>query len=599
MPRFTQLAAHVEEARLRERFEGARVALVTTQFAVHERNDRHGRECPCCGHTDAWNLGTFDDLAVQIDLADGTRRNRWELSANGQEAFDDLAASAAPWGTPGADIWHAPIVYRCSEDAVAQICDDVSETIYWSGGWRSSKTHRMCSWWSRGWVKYGGMGETFWLLAPGLARAFKLMLKIFVGKSSNPAVLPLHDGRPMLVAGDLPVAHTATHLNHRMIDGSIVELYHAGRGGGANLEGDDVRRAALDEAARVRGGDAYQVLRGRVAQNLGKGGAVGMASVPDDEGAWLYDDVVQPFEQHGHRPDYHHTKVYTVSAFDNIWIPMETIQRMSDGTTDPKVKAEKIEGQWTRRGLYAYGDVWIEDEFARDIASHEPAAWGFTHDVTSQVCRPLWGLKPTDRVPYVGAVDSNWDPQTALLGRVFGDPNDPSTWTLVFLAEQIIEGDSRTAAEELAAKDGGRYRESCLVPDGTMFHDSHFHGTRAKNSNDAAEYKRAGFRVRPPMRAKGEEYSPPVLESRGVVREMMRQRRTFVSTIGAPSLAHAITKVPSRPKRQSDSNTYLDKRIYNCDDCLRYLEWRLFSKRVLPRAKGMQIHSGGTIARTQ
>lgn len=594
MPRVNQLYAAAEKQYLREAFEGAPVALVTTTFAVHERNDRPGRECPCCGNVDAWCIGRFEDLAMMVDLRDGTRRNRWAMSEEGRAAFDALADTASPWGTPGAEVWHAPIVYRCSEDAVEQICDDVSETIYWSGGWRSSKTHRMCSWWTRGWVKYGGAGETFWLLAPGLARAFKLMLKIFVGKSSNPAILPLHDGRPMLVAGSLPEQYTAAHLNHRMIDGSQVEIYHAGRGGGANLEGDDVRRIALDEAARVRGGEAYQVMRGRVAQNLGQGGAVGMASVPDDEGAWLYDDVVQPFEQHGHRSDYHHTRVYTVSAYDNIWIPRSKIEAMDAGTTDPKVKLEKIEGRWTRQGLYAYGDVWVEDEMARDIASHEPAAWGFTHDVTSQVCRPLWGLKPTEKVPYAGAVDSNWDPQTAQLARVFGDPNDPETWTLVFLAEQIMEGDSRTAAEALAEKDNGRYRDSCLVPDGTMFHDSHYHGPKAKNSNDAAEYKRAGFRVRPPMRAKGEEYSPPIAESRGVVRELMRDGRILVSTFGAPSLAHAITKVPKREKRHSDSNTYLDKRIYNCDDCLRYLAWRLFSKRVLPRARGIRFHTGAT-----
>lgn len=593
MPRVDQLYAHAERDYLRKKFGGARGVLVTTEFAVHERNDRPGRVCHCCGHPESWCVGRFQDLAVFIDIADGTRRNRWQLSADGQAEFDELAGEAKPWGTAGAEVWHAPIVYRCSEDAVEQICDDTSETILWSGGWRSSKTHRMGSWWSRGWVKYGGMGETFWLLAPGLARAFKLMRKIFVGKASNPAILPLHEGEPMLAFG-LPEAHTSAHLNFPMLDGSLVEIYHAGRGGGANLEGEDVRRAGLDEGARVKGGEAYQVLRGRVAQH---GGQVGIASVPDDEGAWLYDDVVAQFEQHGDKPDYHHTRVYTVSAFDNIWIPEENIRRMEAGTTDPKVKTEKIHGLWTRKGLYAYGDAWLEDEFCRDIGSHEPSAWGFEHDLTTQIARPIWGLRGEEKASYVGAADSNWDPQTTILGRVFGDRDKPDTWTLVLLAEQVLEGDSDTAARELVAKEGGKYQGACLVPDGTMFHDSHYHGPRANKTNDAQQYKRHGFRVVPPMRAQGGEFNPSVLESRKLNRIMMRARRILVSSTGCPMLMHALTKVPNRPKRKGDAHTYLDKRIYNFDDCVRYIVWRLFSKRELPRRQGLRIHQGAPTAR--
>lgn len=593
MPRIIDAYAQEEEDYLVERFGSARAVLVTTRFAVHEPNDRPGRECHCCGHKLAWCIGGFDDLATIIDLEDHTRRNRWQLSAEGQRGFDELAGEAQPWGTPDADLWHAPIVYRVTEDSIAQICDDTPGTKYWSGGWRSKKTTTMGQWWSRGWVKLGGDGQILVLAAPGLKRAWKLMRKIFVGKAGNPAILPLHEGLPMLAASPLPVSHSVTDPSFAMLDGSIIELYHVGTGRGANLEGDDWVRAALDEGARVKDdGSAYEVMRGRVAEH---GGAVGIASVPDDEGKWLYEKVVAEWEQRGERSK--HVRVYTCATLDNIFLPKDELQAMADGTKDPKVYAEKIEGLWTRRGLYAYGDCWKIDEHQRDCDSTDPRAWGFPDDVTAQVARPIWGLRADEPVAWVGGADSNWDPQTTILGKVFGVRSDPSTWTLVLLVEQVLEGDSETAARTLAERDDGRFYGACIVPDGSMFHESHYHGPKKDCTNDAQQYRKHGFRVVPPMKAHGDEFNPGVKESRELNRIMMRANRILVSATGCPMLAHAITKVPNREKRKADSNTYLDRRVYNFDDSLRYLTWRLFSKRTLPRRPGLKIHGVSAGAR--
>jgi hypothetical protein len=589
VPRKDQLYAAAERNHLRQTFAGARTVLVTTQIAPHERNDRPGRECPCCGSTSAWGLGKFDDLSILVDAVSGLRRNRWELSAPGVESFDEMASMAEPWGQPDATTWHVPIVFRCREDQIDALCDDVSETILFSGGWRSGKTYLVDQWWIRGWVKLGGRDRKFWLLAPLGKQAFNNMRKIFHGREGDPSIVPKYNEKPVL-AYDFPNKHTDASLTFTFIDKSRGELYAVGKTDGANLEGDEVMRIGYDEAARVRTSGAYEVSRGRVMQSSGQ---VGLSTVPHDDAPWIYDEIVKEFEEHGDNPDYHERRVVTCSTRDNVFIPPENIERLYAGTKDPKVVSEKLDGRWNRRGLYAYVDVWEEDEFVRDIRSHEPAAWGFEHDVTAQVARAGWGLSADELVPYIGGGDANWHPMTNLMARVFGNRNKPETWTLVFLDEQLIEGDAEEAAQSLAERDRGRYKGSAICCDASMFWDSHAHGGRANKTNDARMFKRFGFHVRPPILAGGES-NPDVIESRKPVRMMMRDSRILVSSFGCPGLANAIPRVPNRVKLKRDSGAAIDRTVYNFEDCMRYPVWRCFSKILLPKRQGLRIHSGLT-----
>jgi hypothetical protein len=573
MPRREELTRHAELKELKGRFEGARHALVTTQIIPHERNDRPGRECPCCGSTQAWGHSALDDLSVLIDRDTGKRHNRWkQQSGDGSLAlYDSRAAKAQPWGTEGALTWHCPITYRCTEAQVDALTDDTSEVLLFSGGWRSGKTYLSDSWWTRGWVKFGGRGEIFWLISPFLIRTWKNMRKIFFGKESDAPILPMHNGVPILGHG-FPEKHTSSHMHFEMIDQSRVELYHASQA--SHLEGDDVRRIQFDEAARVRHPDAFQVCRGRVAQSMG---AVGLATVPDDEGPWIYDEIVQPFEQ-GISSG---ARVVYINSYDNVFVANEAIARLEKGTNDPKVVEEKIHGRWTMKGAFAYGDV-FSDAHAIDTNSHEPEAWGFKHDCTRAATKGLWGPNGVD---YIGGADSNWRPQTALIGKIFGDIEHPATWTLCMLDEMVLDGDTQMAATKLAGLHGGKYRgKTGLIPDGNMFRDANYHGGSANQSNDAAEYKRLGFRVAPPIRIDGTKASNPnVLEARKLVRIMLRENKLLFSEVGCPSLIAALPKVPSRPKAPGDAGTYMDRKVYNFDDSLRYVCWKFFSKRLLPK----------------
>jgi hypothetical protein len=575
VPRKDQLYAAAERNHLRQTFSGARIILVTTQIAPHERNDRKGRECPCCGSKFAWGLGKFDDLAFMVDAVSGLRRNRWELSAPGVESFDEMSSMAAPWGTPDAVTWHAPIVFKCREEQVDALCDDVTETLLFSGGWRSGKTYLGDQWWLRGWAKLGGRDRKFWLLAPLGKQAFNNMRKIFHGREGDPPLMPTFDDRPIL-AYDFPNKHTDASLAFSFIDRSRGELYPVAKTDGANLEGDEVMRILYDEAARVRTSGAYQVARGRVMQS---GGQVGLSTVPDDEGPWIYDEIVKEFEEHGDRADYHSHRVVTCSTRDNVFLDPVKIERTYEGTKDPKVISEKLDGRWNRR--------------------HEPKAWGFEHDVTNQVARAHWGLPADESVPYLGGGDANWHPMTNLMARMFGNRNDPETWTLVFLDEQLLDGDAEEAASSLAERGHGRYKGAAICCDPSMFWDSHAHGGRQHKTNDARMFARFGFRMKAPIVSGGGESHPDVMENRKLVRMLMRDGKILVSSFGCPGLANAITRVPNRPKRKGDSGAAIDRTVYNFDDCVRYLTWRIFSKRLLPRRPGLRIHSGLTTNATR
>jgi hypothetical protein len=64
---------------------------------------------------------------------------------------------------------------------------------------------------------------------------------------------------------------------------------------------------------------------------------------------------------------------------------------------------------------------------------------------------------------------------------------------------------------------------------------------------------------------------------------MLRENKLLFSEVGCPSLIAALPKVPSRPKAPGDAGTYMDRKVYNFDDSLRYVCWKFFSKRLLPK----------------
>lgn len=599
MPRFQTITANREKAALREELAQPALLRVHTSFAVHERNDVPGRVCPCCGSENAKLVGREDDLEVLVVPRKQMRRNSWDvLTPDGRAMFRQHADSAEPWGSEGATVWDVPIVYTCGVDQVEQIRDDDTMVMLWSGGWRSMKSHTCAQWWSRGWVRYGAQGELFWLMGPLEVTAFRLMERIFYGRGRaedggtkrSPSVLPSYQdeetGLPMsMLAHGLPDKVGRRDPSFTMCDGSRVELRHAQRD--AALEGDDVRRIMVDELVRLRTKSSYRICLGRVTQCNGQ---IGAATVPDQEGEWVYDEIVAPFEQGVGKG----RRVFTLPTTGNLWLGEEQAQRLKDQCDDSVMLDEKFYGKWARAGLYAYASEFKPDIHVLDIIGHEAGDWGFEHDVTKQAARGLFKGKPAD---YLGVRDFNFRPQTGLVVRVFAsDPRDRSTWTLAFLDEHLESGDARRAAKSFSEHfRAGKYAGAGLVCDCNGFYDGHRYGGRPSKTTDAWEFEAKGFMVRPPLftpkkasargrSTGGEARNPGLSDSKKLVRRLLEQNRILVDSV-CIKLIRALPRVPRGEKRASQANTAADRQIFNFDDCVRYICWALFADEIASKPK--------------
>jgi hypothetical protein len=605
VPRFAKITAANERAELRERISQPALLRVHTEFRIHVRNDVPGRECPCCGSAHAWSIGSENDLEVLVSPRRQQRRNAWQImTPDGREAFREYADAAQPWGTAGAEVWDVPIVYTCGEQQVEQIRDDETMTLLWSGGWRSMKSHTCAQWWSRGWVRFGSQGELFWLMGPQEITAFRLMERIYYGRGRgedgkpkrSPSIFPCYPdpetGEPRsMVASGLPRKVGQRDPAFLHCDGAKIEIRHAMAD--AALEGDDVRRIMGDEAVRWRSVTSYQIALGRVTQC---GGQVGLATVPDDTGEWVYDEVVAPFEQKqpGSR------RVFTLPTSGNLWLAPAAAARLEAQCIDATTKAQKIDGEWTREGMFAWANEFRADRHVLDVVGHRAEDWGFAHDVTEQVVRWLFGGKTA---PYGGTRDFNFIPQSGLLWRVFAmDRRDRKTWTLVILDEHVEKGDARKGARSLTTFRGGKYVGAALICDRNGFWDGHIYGGRPSKTSDAWEFEAQGFLVRPPLWTPkttgkdgkvhgGKAENPGDGDSKKVVRKLLAEDRLLIDS-NCVKLAAAIPRVPRGEKRKNQANTALDKQIYSFGDNLRYVAWAIFWEEIGHKPKATSTVRG-------
>lgn len=614
MARQDQINLASELAALQRELGGPRLTLVTTTIIPVEPNDVPGRQCPITGSERVRGLEVIDDLSFMVDHDTGDRTNRWTLGEDDLVEYDALASAAVRYDDPDADehpFWHAPIVWQCPEDHVEDLLDDETQVIFESGGWRSGKTIRIDQWWQRGWCKYGRHGERFWLMGPEVINAWRMYQKLFVGSAEMPPLFPSLDLRqPSFLAIDPPDRRTRRDLEFRLIDGSIVELYHV-KGKVSHVEGESVRRIAIDEAWAMPTSAGYDVALGRVMQCNGQ---VGLSSVPDEDCQWMYEKIVAEYERRGAhiprklsrpererpiarsraKPD--HIKCRFISGYDNPWMPRDAVDRALAAQPDEVVADNKIRGLWTRRGLYAYSSVWDPATQCRDELSCEAPAWGLGPDITEEVIRREFGKKGCTwggGVDFSGGGDK---PQTRIWWKVFGDIERWETWNLVIMDEESTATDAKSASAESKRRAGGRYVGACMVGDPNGFHDSNREGGRATKTNDAQHYKLAGFQMVAPIATQQagqmpKYSSPEVGESRTCLRDLMRRRVLWVNEGKCPGSANALAKAPNRRKRNADKNTWIEKQVYAFEDCFRYVAWKIFSKHQLRRDRSAQAEA--------
>lgn len=597
MARRAQISLESELQEFREEAERPRIYVVRSYIVPCEPAPHPGWECPITGETKVKALEQRPDLQTAIVLDDGMRVNRWESDP---DEWDDLFGGAVDWREASSsgtyhEAWEIPLLFKvpAREDMIDVLVSEGYETIYFSGGWRSGKTYMAGQKWAREWMLRGGRGRRFWLFGPKLQNAYRIYEKLFRGRDGNDPIFPaetLGDGRSRsLVAPGGPTQFSPNRqcLTFAWVDWSICEQYH-GAGEGGHLEGDSVEAVLGDEITRVPKSGPYDVCTGRVMES---GGPVILSGVPDDAGDWVYDKVVAPFESGKSSGEPGPRLVLYMSGYDNPWVPDAAIKRREDAETDPKVKAEKIHGRWDRHGRFAYADVWDDAVHIREELSHEAAAWGLGADITEHVSK----AKLKHKARYIVGVDFNADPQTRVICKVFGKKDDWTTWSLVVVDVIVTEGDAKDSADELAGatkwsdrRHGARYVGAACVLDANAFHSFHRYGGRKSKTYDAVHYRNLKFGAVPPIKnvhvgKPSTNSNPELRQSRTVLRHLMKEQRLFVSS-SCDDVVFAIKNAPRRRKSPNDRSTWMDKKVFNCEDSLRYVGWRIYGRLIETRA---------------
>ena len=578
------VSASDERALLQQELGGPRFVYVAVEILPVEPCDVDGYIDPITGDSGVRCLEVVPDFSMLIDRETMRRYNAW-TSPEHAEKVGRFAALAVPpeQCDPGSLVVEVRLRLKCPASRVHVLLDDASEVVYLSGGWRSGKTFLMLQKWLRAVLRNGGPGRRAWLVGPEKKNAWRMVETLFRGRQGTPALAPTMGldkykrPRSLLVADRLARNHRANDLEFHLLDGTACEPFHT-RGGAGHLEGEAAFVIAYDEARLDHESDPFDIMRGRVMADQGQ---VIVASVPDDGAPWLYEKVVAEAERQKHW-EVPATRMHTLDAFGNPYVPDEAVKRAMKNESDPIVRDQKFLGIWTMRGAYAYSDVYDDLKHERDHLSHDAEAWGVGDDITTHVQRST--CKRTGG-SYIVGVDFNWEPQTRLVCKVFGQQGKPETWTLVCLDEVVtLKCDAKQAAKELAKRKRGKYRNSVVVADCNGFHSAHRYGGRESANHDSYYYAEAKFRPVAPIHTrrdgggtKTKHSNPQIGESRTLVRELMREGRLFINAGGCPRLVNAIRKAPNRRKRKADAGTWLDREVYNLEDCLRYVAWRVFS----------------------
>lgn len=597
MPAQEQIVSRAAERRQLERdLGGPRFIYVVVEIIPVEPCDRPGYVCPITGDPKVKALEVIPDFSFLIDRETMFRYNSWG-SAEHAEKVAKFAAIAEPIDRCTGLVAELRIQLKQPQSRVHILLDVVTEVIYLSGGWRSGKTFLMLMKWLRETLRCGGHGRRSWLIGPQKKNAWRMVEAVFRGRRGTPALVPTvgldqyKKPRSALISGRLAKGHLANELDFTLIDGTSVEPSHT-RAGAGHLEGEAAFIIAYDEARLDAESDAFDIMRGRVMADMGQ---VIVASVPDDDAPWLYEKVVSEAERQK-QWDVPNVKCLELDGYGNPWVPDEAIDRAVKGESDPIVRDQKFFGKWTMRGMYAYTDVYDAVKHERDHLSHSAEAWNVGPDITRHVTRSMC-RRVAD---YIVGVDFNWEPQTRVVFKVFGQQGDPKSWVFVVLDEVIsLKCDAKTAARELWHRKNGKYRGAVVVADCNGFHSTHSYGGREAKNFDQWYYAEKKFKPVAPIETfndagKKTHSNPGIGESRTLIREMLREDHLLINAGSCPRTVNMMSKAPNRRKRKSDAGTWIDREIYNLEDCVRYVVWRCLSKHLVgkkprPTANGMAI----------
>jgi hypothetical protein len=485
-----------------------------------------------------------------------------------------------------------PIPLRCHEAQLELLLDETHKVIAAFGGNRSGKTAVAVYWIVRQWMKRGGRGARFWLVADERDKAMTLMEKLILGEYTEqytpPALPEIRPGVPLL-ATRWPTSAQVADLSIHMVDGSRFYLKHAGKKGG-NLKGKAIQAAILDEACEVDHRENWTILLARTIDSRGQV----FAPTTPIAGHWMREEVADA-------TDCEHIFHKELSLYENPWISADEIQRTIETIGDQATVDREIHGRWVGTGPR----MWTHWDRAKHLHAAE---WRDADDSHGEFINLTPRLAPRvfrrhkGRITKILGQDFNgWPMCTSVLEVVCRpgvDQADPRNWIL-YVVDEILTGTARTPATvyshcEFMVEKAHKYRalaegEFAALPvvcDGTGCSYSPEYNSRSMTHKKAME--ECGYSVVPPMvhPDTGKPCNPGKLDQVGLLHKLMKTGRFMVNENRCPRTIEAIEGQQRKENGMPDkvSGTKSD-RLSGPIDAILYPAWALYSRELTPSLK--------------
>lgn len=645
------MAREEELADVRRRMSGPRWIWAERPTLLHDRATAAG-QCPC--GCESWSGEDDDDkAAILVETIPGPELliDRWKgtriLRSDQSELDGTLAKFDALKRSPHVE--HVTIPRRCyREQLVAIAAKPNVKGIF--GGVRGGKSQGLAEEAVDEWFAVGGRGVRLWWVAPELGDTIRGVNKLILGEAIKGGMRG--EMRPPLIPRSLVASFPGSRNSDpdsileqvkrrkpiRLVDGTIIELRYAGRGGvagdtaaasqkGGNLKGDAVAWIGVDEGAEIMSSSTWHTL---IQRTTDSGGHLTTATTPKvgsplkhmvkDEGVDLVANDGEYLTGYVH-----------LSMLMNPWITarkarttIETLRREPNGED---LIAQDIEGKWITPGHRMWEHF---DEAAHVIDWHRRDLHGYKLDgrglinITPQVAAEFFRGTTAD-LERVGGQDFNNRGNVTAVVQVWCpedlDASLPDNW-VIFVEDIVVKAGEPSEAARFLARQAGAMRNlkhdyfagmaiSCDASGAQDRHGASTTGNVHSMFTFADEYRRVGFDMRPCHRTENDKPANPEKPAQqAVLHRLMRRNdlgqlapryaagerglppsvRLLIRKSGCPELTIGLREQQCNElgflRKRGDTR---DDRISDAPDALLYALWALFSGvEYYPKAK---IHS--------
>ncbi len=548
---------------IKRRVDGKRWVWVERPTLLHERASKAG-QCPCgcqswSGEDEADRAAllveTIPGPEILIDRWSGARKLRSTQSEldGSLEAFDRLKRLEE-------HVEHVILPRRCYREQLLGL-NARPKVKGFFGGSRGGKTTLMGEEAVDAWMELGGRGVKLWWVAPELADTQRAVNKLVLGEAIRGGQRaerrpPIFD--PRLVE-DFPGRDNIDGLLEqikrrkpiRLVDGTIIELRYAGRGGtaddadggnrrGGNLKGDVCAWIGVDEGAEIMSSSTWHTL---IQRTTDSGGWLTTATTPV-VGSPLKHLIFDEGEDITANDGDYLTGYIQVSMRLNPWITSRDVDRtIATLEIEPNgadLIAQDIDGKWIVPG----GKMWEHfDESVHVVEGPSRLVDGYKVDgrrlraITEGVAIQFFRDTKAD-LRRVGGQDFNDRGHFTVIVQIGCpeglDETNHDNW-VVFVEDEVRKAGEPAEAARFLAQQAAAYRQlprshfakMAIACDSTGAQDQVVEsatGNVRAMFTKCNEYVRAGFDMRPCHRSeRGKPINPEKLAQQQVLHKLMRR----------------------------------------------------------------------------